>query len=136
MEYRKFDNTIVLRAQKGEDIVAKIAEVANIEKIKLGSISGLGATNNFTVGFFDTNTRIYHKENHRGDHEIISLLGNITRKDGEVYLHLHIACADESGRFVGGHLNEAFVSATAEIFITVLDGDVGRVLDDDSGLNL
>lgn len=136
MEYRKFGNVIVLRCQIGEDIVEKITEVAKIEKIKLASISGVGATANFTVGFFETKTHIYHKENHVGDHEILSLVGNITDKDGQVYLHLHICCGNDMGQFVGGHLNQAIVSATAEIFITTIDGVVGRKFDEQSGLNL
>ena len=44
--------------------------------------------------------------------------------------------ADETGRVIGGHLNEAKVSATCEIFIRRLEGEVERVLDPSIGLNV
>jgi predicted DNA-binding protein with PD1-like motif len=74
-----------------------------------------------------------------GNMEIVSLTGNVTRKDGEVYLHIHIALAREGGSVVGGHLNSARVSATAEIFVRTLPGHVGRKFDGGEkgvGLNL
>ena len=50
MEYRKFNNTIVARIDKGEEILDKIKEIALKENIKLANINALGATNDFTVG--------------------------------------------------------------------------------------
>ena len=52
MEYRKFNNTIIARIDKGEEILDKIKEIALKENIKLANINALGATNNFTVGVF------------------------------------------------------------------------------------
>ena len=45
MEYRKFNNTIVARIDKGEEILEKIKEIALKENIKLANINALGATN-------------------------------------------------------------------------------------------
>ena len=44
MEYRRFDNTIIVRIDKGEEILEKIKEVSLKENIKLASVSALGAT--------------------------------------------------------------------------------------------
>ena len=52
MEYRKFKNDIVVRIDKGEEILDKIKEIALKEKIKLASVRALGATNDFTVGVY------------------------------------------------------------------------------------
>jgi len=57
-------------------------------------------------------------------------------KDGEYYSHLHISAGDESGRVFGGHLNEAHISATAEVVIRMINGEVDRFYDDATGLNL
>ena len=42
MDYRKFGKTIVLRIDKGEEILEKIKEVALKENIKLANINALG----------------------------------------------------------------------------------------------
>ena len=54
MEYKKFNNQYVIRIDKGEEICAKLKEVAQKENIKLASIQALGAINDFTVGVFKT----------------------------------------------------------------------------------
>ena len=68
--------------------------------------------------------------------ELTSLSGNVSSMDGEVYLHLHANFANEQNIVRGGHLNEATVSATAEIFITQTPGIIGRYFDEKIGLNL
>ena len=59
MEYRKFQNKIIVRMDKGEEILEKVREVAEKEKIKLADISALGAVSEFTVGVFDTEAKEY-----------------------------------------------------------------------------
>ena len=68
--------------------------------------------------------------------ELTSLMGNITEKDGEPYLHLHATFGDLTGKVIGGHLNEAVVSATCELFVRKVEGHVGRRLDPETGLNI
>ena len=38
--------------------------------------------------------------------------------------------------FFGGHLNEAFVSATCEMVVLPMAGQVERAFDEETGLNL
>ena len=54
MEYRRFNNTIVAKIDKGEEILEQIKAIALKEQIKLANINALGATNDFTVGVFKT----------------------------------------------------------------------------------
>ena len=68
--------------------------------------------------------------------EMIALNGNITRKDGKPYLHLHIALSDENYSVFGGHLNSAVVSITAEIYVTALNGEVNRRVNPETNLNI
>ena len=57
MEYKKFNNKIVARIDKGEEILKQIKEIALKENIKLASVRALGATNDFTVGVFKTDEK-------------------------------------------------------------------------------
>ena len=136
MEYRKFNNKIVLRIDKGEEILEKIKEVALKENIKLANINALGAVGEFTVGVFKIQEKKYYSNEFKGDFEIVSLTGTINTMNGEFYSHLHMSAGDDKGHVFGGHLNKAIVSATCEMVITIIDGIVEREYNEEVGLNL
>ncbi len=52
MEYKRFDNTIIARIDKGEEILEQLKVIAINENIKLASINALGAIDDFTVGVY------------------------------------------------------------------------------------
>ena len=53
MDYRRFNDTIIARIDKGEEIVAQVRRIAEAEQIKLASVEALGALSEFNVGLFD-----------------------------------------------------------------------------------
>ena len=136
MEYRRFNDTIVVRIDRGEEILAKVREVAEREHIALASVEALGATDDFTVGVYKPEERRYFPIRFTGAHEIVSLTGTVGTKDGAPYLHLHLAAGNETGSVVGGHLTEARVSVTCEMILRLIDGAVDRQADEAIGVNL
>ena len=136
MDYRCFKETIILRLDPGEEICESLIKLADVENIELAEISGLGAVNEITTGVFDTVNKEYHANNFEGTFEIVSLTGTLTRMDGKPYLHAHMSAGDAKGRVFGGHLNRARVSATAEIVVRRIDGQVSRKFSEKIGLNL
>lgn len=136
MEYRRFGDTIVARMNKGEEILEQIQNIAAKEEIKLASISALGATGDFTVGVFKTSEKKYYANEFKGDFEIVSLMGTISTMNGQFYAHLHMSAGNEKGEVFGGHLNRAVVSATCEMVLQIIDGQVDRAFDEQIGLNL
>ena len=135
MEYSVFDDIIVVRLDKDEKITESLLRVAKEEGISLASVSGIGATDDFEVGVFDLEKKEYDRIHYTGNHEITSLTGNVTTKDGAPYLHLHITCAGAGGKMVGGHLFDAKISLTAEIFLQKANGKTERLRDDALGIN-
>ena len=138
MEYRRFGNMIVARIDRGEEVCAKLLELAEAEDIRLASVSGIGASNDVTLGVFDTGTKEYFKKRYNGiDYELGSVTGSLSRQEGRPYLHMHAVIGNPArGECHAGHLNAAVVSATCELVIDVIDGEVGRRFSDEIGLNL
>lgn len=136
MEYKRYGSKVLVRLDPGEEVVAGVAAVCEKENIQLGVVSGIGAVNKATVGLFATDTKEYHSSTMEKLFEIVALVGNVSMMDGKFYQHLHITLADIEHNAVGGHLNEAIVSATAEIWIDVVEGDIDREFNETIGLNL
>lgn len=136
MDYRRFGDSVVIRIDKGEEIISSLLSVAEREAISLAEVGAIGAINDFTVGVFHPGEKKYAANHFQGDFEIVSLCGTLTVMDGRPYCHLHLSAGDETGRVFGGHCNSAFVSATCEMVLRLIDGTVGRRFSEEIGLNL
>jgi len=136
MKSKRFENKFILRLDKGEEIVEMLKQFCRNNDIKLGTVSGIGATNKAVVGLFDVETKRYHSKELVGNHEIASLYGNISTMNGEIYLHIHVNLCNSKHNSFGGHLNSAIVSATFEAVIDIIDGEIDRKFSDEIGLNL
>lgn len=136
MEYKRFDNTYVVRIDKGEEILEEIKELAEKENIKLAKVEALGAVNNFTVGVYKVEEKKYYANSFTGNFEIVSLLGTISTMNNNFYAHIHMSAGNDKGEVFGGHLNKATVSATCEMVITIINGTVDREFNSEVGLNL
>jgi predicted DNA-binding protein with PD1-like motif len=136
MIYKQFHNKVMVRIDKGEELIDCLKTICKTLDIKLGSIIGIGATDKITVGLMNTKTKKYQSKEFTGDHEITSLVGNITTLNGEVYLHLHVTICNVEHKALGGHLTSAVISATFEGIIDIIDGQINREYNDEIGLNL
>ena len=137
MEYRRFGDSVVLRIQKGEEILETIKEVCAREQIALAEVSGIGAVNDVTLGVFNSEKFEYESQRFTGDMEIASCTGSVTQMNGEIYLHLHMVVGNVTKSIVhAGHLNQARISLTGEFILRVIDGQVGREYSPEVGLNL
>ena len=136
MEYKRFGNKIVARIDRGEEILDNIKKIALKENIRLANVNALGATNDFTVGVYNLDEKKYYSNEFKGNFEIVSLTGTINTMNDEFYTHIHMSAGNDKGEVFGGHLNRAIVSATCEMFIDIIDGEVDRFKDDVTGLNL
>ena len=136
MEYRKFGKRYVVRIDRGEEVIAKLKELCEKEEISLASVEGLGAADHVVVGLYNVEKKEYKQRVFDEEMEITSIIGNITLQGKKVYQHIHITVCNADLQAFGGHLTECRISGTCELFLTVLDGKVGRKYDDVTGLNL
>ncbi len=136
MEYKRFGSRMVLRIDRGEEVLTQLHRAAEQEGIRLAAVSGLGAVGDFTVGVFHTAERQYHAHRFQGVLRSSRWWGPSPPRTGEFYAHLHMSAGDTEGRVLGGHLNEAVISATCELVLEIMDGTVERRFDPETGLNL
>lgn len=136
MDYRKSGNRYILRLNRGEEIISSISDLCRKENIKAASVNGIGATQSVEAGFYSLKKKKYCGYCFNQNMETLSLLGNISTKDGEPYLHLHIVVSNDEGEALGGHLTKAVISVTAEIFIDTIEVDINREPDSLTGINL
>ena len=136
MIYKRFGDKLVIRLNRGDELVESIRDIMQKENIKAASITGLGAVGMLSMGIYNEEKKTYDNLEFNEMLEVTNLTGNISQMDGEIYHHLHITVGDHEGMAHAGHLNKAVISMTAEIFVDIIDGYIGRVYDDETGLNL
>ena len=137
MEYRKFGNDYVLRIDKGEEILQAVSQVCEKEGIRLGTVNGIGAVGDVTLGVFNREKFQYESQTYKGDFEIASCMGNISTMNGNTYLHIHMAVGNpEKGEVHAGHLNRGIISLTGEFFLHQIEGETDREYSSEVGLYL
>lgn len=136
MDLRKMGDTTILCLVRGEEVLACIREACATQGIRLAEISALGAVDHAEIGVYHLAEKRFLPRVLDREMEICTLTGNVTQRGAEAYLHLHGTLADAQGNVYGGHVNQLRVSATAEIFLRELPGEVNRRLDAESGIFL
>lgn len=115
--YKKSDNTYILRLDKGQEIVQELKNFCKEQNIKGGSISAIGFADNIELGCFDLEKGDYCKKIFKDGREITSLLGSVSTIDNDLKIHLHGTFSTHDFSIIGGHLFSATVALTCEIFI-------------------
>jgi len=125
------------RLEKGDDVLEGLTEFCVQDGVQAGSIQALGLLQRGRLRFYDQATATHHETEFEQPMELASLVGNISSKDGEVFLHCHVVLADRQGRCFGGHLAPGNIAFVCEFTIMALEGVVPeRTYDEATGLTL
>lgn len=122
--------------EAGDEVMSAIHAFAVQEKLQVCRLSGIGAFNNLTLGFFDVPTREYRKIAITEQVELLALVGNISEADGQPRVHVHVVVGKSDGTTLGGHLLEGRVQPTLELFLTAWPTRIARRINPQSGLML
>jgi predicted DNA-binding protein with PD1-like motif len=127
----------VIRLEKGEKLVESLQSFAEKENITGGFFYGLGAVEDVTIGRYDLEKNKYEFRELESTYELASLNGNVALSGDGVVVHAHGVLGDNNLNAVAGHIKEATVAVTVEIFMHLQHGaTMKRMLDDETGLNL
>jgi predicted DNA-binding protein with PD1-like motif len=127
-----------LRFEKGEQLVDNLTRLIREQELKGGWVVGLGGLSWAELGFYDLNSQEYKWTKIDGPLELTNLTGNVAWNGDEPALHLHATVSDTGFLTRGGHLKEAEVSGTLELFIHRWQSDerLNRSKDEKTSLNL
>ncbi|GAB4297226.1 MAG: DUF296 domain-containing protein [Myxococcota bacterium] len=143
-ETKKIRNFIG-RLDRKDKLPAAFVKLCKKHNIKAGVISAIGALESVALGEYDQ-SKMKYVEPIKLDRasEIITLLGNISQKDGEPFVHLHLSVAYEvkgagderQTQILAGHLFDATVFA-CEFHIAAFDDvKLNRAVEPQTGLSL
>lgn len=121
---------------KGTEIINGLSHLMKMRNITTGMISGIGAVSEAQLGYFNAETKSYEKKLFPENMEIVSLKGNISFKDNEIFPHLHVVLSRRDFSAVGGHLFSGTVYAFEFEIIPFPNMTFVREFDKDTGLFL
>jgi hypothetical protein len=119
------------------DLLEEITDICRKENIQLGWFEALGAVKKARLAFYNQETHDYEFLVFDQPLEITKLVGNVSLKDGNPFVHAHITLADKAGNAYGGHLASGTVVFACEFVLEIFDGPVlEREPDEVTGLSL
>lgn len=133
---KKVENTYVISINDKASIIDALTDFVKSQNIKSGQITGIGATNNATLRFFDPVTKKYVDKTFKEQMEIANLSGNISENNGSPLLHLHITLGRNDYTALAGHLLDANIRGAGEIYIYPLDSKIIKTKNENIGLNI
>jgi len=136
MKFKKINDTYIIRLEKEEKLMQSIKNFCLKNNVRCGYFTGIGSCDEAELGAYLLKAKKYNFEYFKQPLEIANLTGNITTLNGNIHVHCHATLSDINMEAIAGHLKEAVISATCEIFLVKLDEEVSRKYDEDIGLNL
>jgi len=132
MKYKDIEDKLIVKLEKGEEIVTELEKALEENSIFAGSFQGIGAVSKATLGHYSLESKDYSERELDQPLEIVSLQGTVSREG----VHPHICLGTSNMETYGGHLVEATVAATCEIIVHSASGRLDRYHDEEIGLDL
>lgn len=136
MQFQTINETGFIRLDRGEDLFGSLLNFAKTNNFQAGRFSGIGALCEIEMGFYELHRKQYIRKKFNEIHELVSMTGNLSLKDGNPFLHIHAAIGDSEFRIFGGHLFSATVAVTCEITFDKFSANLTRLMNDNVGLAL
>lgn len=130
-------NPFLVRLPKGDDLLEAMTRAFEERSVSSASFTLIGAVTDAVLGYYDFETRSYKNREFKGDFEIVSCMGNVSLKDGKIFVHAHISLAGKDYGCIGGHLMPGATIFAAELMATPVPGEAHvREMDEPTGLAL
>ena len=125
--------TYVFRVPGGEELLSYITRFAKTNGVRLGLVLAIGALRRCKLGYYDQRAQRYEVLELDEEVELVSALGNVSIREGEPFVHVHVSVGRRDGTTLSGHLIEAEVFV-AEVFLLGLEGEPELTREKEGGL--
>jgi len=136
MEHRHDEGRILVRLDRGEEVLTALRALAREHDVGTASLAGIGAVRDAEIAYYDLGALAYETRTFAEVAELLSLSGNVALVDGEPFIHAHAVLGRRDMSTVGGHLVRATVAVTVEAFLDCFESRVDRELDPEVKLKL
>jgi len=126
----------VIILAKGDEVMSGLTDFARQNKVTSASFTAIGAFSHATVAWFDDTRKEFRLIPIEQQVELVSMIGNIALVNDQPVVHTHVSVASSNGTVLGGHVINAFVFPTLELFMTVYPIPLHKESDEATGLKL
>jgi len=107
---------------RGEDLIAGLdAAVAEVG-YRAATLQVIGGLDEAVLGYYDDQAEEY-VPTRTGHVEIAAGLGNVSLRDGQPFIHLHLVVSERDGRALGGHAMDGCRAFVVEAYLRELGGE-------------
>ena len=104
---------------RGDEAYSGLLDFAEKYRVTSGHFTAIGALSSVVLGWFDPQTKMYRENRINEQVEVAAMIGDLALYEGKPTLHTHIVVGRHDGTAEGGHVIEAIVFPTLEVFVTV-----------------
>ena len=136
MRYERFESRLQVRLESGEHANSTVLGLLSQEGIGYATLTGLGAVRWLKLAYWNALTRAYEEHELEEQLEVVSLVGNVSLRDDQPFLHWHVSLGRHDLSMLGGHFLDAIAHPNLEVWIQHEAGAVHRRVEPASGLAL
>ena len=129
------EKTYAVVFAKGDEVLSGLTEFAIAENFTAGAFTAIGALKSARFGWFDEKRKAFRHILINEQVELVSFIGNVALVNATPQIHAHCGVAYSDGQMRGGHLLEAIVWPTFELFFTTWPTPLIKVHDDETDLS-
>jgi len=105
--------------RSGDEAYSGLLDFAEKYHVTSGHFTAIGALSGVVLAWFDPKKKMYCENPIHEQLEAASMIGDFALYKGKPALHTHMVVGHRDGTASAGHVIEAIVSPTLEVFVTV-----------------
>lgn len=136
MRVQRSGNEHVLNFDPGDEVLEMLTRYLAEQHISAGRFQAIGGLKQFQLKYFDSAIMQHLARDFDQQVEVLSLVGDVSLRDGQPFIHSHSVLGTADYQTLGGHLGRGIVEPTLELILTALDTELVRENDQRTGLDL